>query len=143
MSPIYAPTMRGDSDAKLLSKIDKRIAAMEEIVNYALGSATEVAAAGDELRVLQWAKAGAGLFADSESPRITAVPLLKRLREQRDELADVLRWLDRLGGLGLDVHERIRKALEGVPSYEQQLRNVAEGIGMSYDELIGRFSAER
>jgi hypothetical protein len=70
------------------------------------------------------------------APRINTVPLIKRLREQRDQLADVLRWLDRRGGLGFDAHERISKALEGVPTHEQQLRNIAEGIGMTYEDLL-------
>lgn len=72
---------------------------------------------------------------------ISTIPLLKRLREQRDEIAEVLRWLDARGGLGHDAHERIRKALENVPSYEQQLRNVADGIGMTYEELIVALNA--
>lgn len=76
-----------------------------------------------------------------EGGRINAVPILQRIRKQRDELADVLRWLDSRGGLGLDVHARIAKALEGIPTYEQQLRNIAEGIGMTYEELMAAASS--
>jgi hypothetical protein len=40
---------------------------------------------------------------------------LKRDRERIAELTGVLEWLDRLGGLGLDKHERIRAALAKEP----------------------------
>jgi len=38
---------------------------------------------------------------------------LARLRAENERLRAVLEWLDRLGGLGLDKHERIRAALAG------------------------------
>jgi hypothetical protein len=76
-----------------------------------------------------------------EDKRRSVIPLLQKIRRQRDELADVLRWLDSRGGLGLDVHKRISKALEGIPTAEQQLRNIAEGIGMTYEELMAAASS--
>lgn len=40
------------------------------------------------------------------------------LRDQRDRLAEVLTWLDRLGGLGLTKHERITAVLAEVSEGE-------------------------
>lgn len=86
----------------------------------------------------------------SATPRITAMPLLKRLREQRDEVAQVVREIrtrmqsvHAAGQLGQEIAEKDRAwlaqvdaALAKCPTYEQQLRYISEGIGMSYDELI-------
>jgi hypothetical protein len=35
-----------------------------------------------------------------------------KLKQRHDRMEKVLRWLDGRGGLGLDAHEHIRKALE-------------------------------
>jgi len=68
-SPIYAPVIaRYLSDEKLLAKIDRRIAELEERIKYALGNAQEVAECGDELQVLRWAKTGAP---EPNAPAIT------------------------------------------------------------------------
>lgn len=75
-------------------------------------------------------------LARSATAPISGIKIAASLRRQRDELADTLRWLDSIGGLGVQVHERIRESLKGIPTYEQQLRNIAEGIGMKYEELI-------
>lgn len=76
--------------------------------------------------------------AASATQRPNAVPLLKRLREQRDEVADVLR--DIVGRNLLSSYPvtegRAKAILEKCPSYEQQLRNIADGIGMDYDDLL-------
>ena len=37
---------------------------------------------------------------------------IEELAEQNRQLREMLEWLNRRGGLGLDVHERIRKLLE-------------------------------
>lgn len=59
-SPIYAPAgLRGTTDEKLLAKVDRRMAYLEERIKYALGDALQIAACADELQVLRWAKAGA------------------------------------------------------------------------------------
>lgn len=69
-------------------------------------------------------------------PRVMAMPLLKLLREQRDALADLLREIHHRGLVTeANVEERIRLALKKVPTYEQQLENVANGLGMTADEL--------
>lgn len=74
----------------------------------------------------------------SATPRITTLPLLQRLRKQRDEvraaLAVAFRHVDSVSH-GKD-HALIKAALDSAPSYEQQLRNIAEGIGMTYEDLI-------
>ncbi len=48
----------------------------------------------------------------------TANNRIAELEAERDELKDILTWLDRRGGLGIDVHERIRAALSD-PSGEK------------------------
>lgn len=54
------------TDEKLVQKIKRRCAILRGIIDHALGSATEVDAAHDELRILEWALIGAGV----ESPEI-------------------------------------------------------------------------
>ena len=69
--------------------------------------------------------------------RPNLIPLLQKVRRQRDGLADVLRDIDSRGllsGFGGTEH-RVREALKDIPDAEQQLRNIAEWIGMDYDEL--------
>lgn len=85
------------------------------------------------------------LCALSATPRIPALGLLKEMGKQRDECADALRALAKVVEdnfpMPAGVHagsplDRARKALASVPTYEQRLRNIAEGIGMTYDELM-------
>jgi hypothetical protein len=80
--------------------------------------------------------------ATASSAPMKAMPLIKRLREQRDRCADALRniesaaatvyindnpteqeW-DALNEAGRDA----RSALEGVPTYEEQLQNIFKGL---------------
>lgn len=87
--------------------------------------------------------------------RIKIMPIVKTLKDQRDQVATVLRellrlydWRNEVGATITDDQARqygrekkfawiaARDILEKCPSYEQQLRNVAEGIGMTYEELI-------
>lgn len=88
----------------------------------------------------------------SATTRISAIPLIKRLKQQRDEIADVLRQAFDARGCRVVNHdgscvvtsewvEAATVALRDVPTYEQQIRNIAEGIGMSYDDLIAAVSA--
>lgn len=87
-----------------------------------------------------------------EERRITGMPLIKRLKTQRDECATVLRELvavvERNLPMPAGVREnsplgRAHKILSEVPSYEQQLRNLAEGIGMTYEALIAALDEQR
>src|SRR5258707_741647 len=39
------------------------------------------------------------------------IAICARVQECNDTLVNCLRWLDRKGGLGLDVHEKIRQVL--------------------------------
>lgn len=93
--------------------------------------------------------------ARSATPRtIKTMPLIKRLKDQRDTVAEVLReafdargcerkLADGSGILSAAWLERARAILAECPSYEQQLRNIAEGIGMTYEELIEALNAHR
>lgn len=81
----------------------------------------------------------------TEAKRIPGMGLIRRLKDQRDECADALRGLlevvERNFPMPAGVHEGspldvARKAIAKVPTYEQQLRNIAEGIGMTYEELL-------
>lgn len=69
---------------------------------------------------------------------VSGAKIAMKMKQQRDELADVLRWLDRKGGLGLDVHARITKALDGVPTYEQQLDSIFAAVADVECEDLGR-----
>lgn len=95
-----------------------------------------------------------------ERPRLKVMPIVKMLKDQRDEVATVLRELVALkamkdrnepNGMGIwkdsddyrqykvrqpRAWKAARAILEKCPSYTQQLRNVAEGLGMTYEELI-------
>lgn len=83
--------------------------------------------------------------ASSAIKPIATMPLIKKISEQRDECADALRRLTAVveenfpmpagvyPGSPLDA---ARKALANVPTYHQRLRNIAEGIGMTYEELM-------
>jgi len=95
----------------------------------------------------------------SATPTISGIPLVKMFRDQRDQLADALRhvlWIKDCGVDGRDengvfrnfpeserdaMYNIAKDALKDVPSYVQQLRNVADGIGMDYDELVRRLSS--
>lgn len=87
----------------------------------------------------------------SASERITGMPFIKMLKDQRDGAADVLRRLmhklreesgseDPMEPFAYD-HSWELLAIEAdailakCPSWTQQLRNIAEGIGMTYEEL--------
>lgn len=43
----------------------------------------------------------------------TVIPLIAQAADEVERLRAILEWLDSRGGLGLDVHEYIRKALDG------------------------------
>lgn len=87
----------------------------------------------------------------------TAMPLIKRLKDQRDECAALLRDVRTVmqsvhgsGAAGKDIDVKTRDwlkkvdaALEKCPTSEQQLRNIAEGIGMPYEELLSAFSPQK
>lgn len=77
---------------------------------------------------------------------LSTVPLMKRLKGQRDTVVELLRRVmicDRNANIlngARDLREDMAKALAEIPSYEQQLRNIADGIGMKYEDLIAAFS---
>jgi hypothetical protein len=58
---------------------------------------------------------------------------LRKLREAAErkcaELSEALRWMDRKGGLGLDVHERIKAALASQPAPEARGCNEVDSDG--------------
>ena len=88
---------------------------------------------------------------------ISGIQLLKALREQRDEAADVLRRLmhklreesgseNPMEPFAYDASwealaNEADATLAKCPSYEQQLRNIAEGIGMTVEELRAALNA--
>lgn len=76
--------------------------------------------------------------APEEQPRLRVMPIVKLLKDQRDECATLLRRARQQddGTWGRDLVREIDSLLSKVPSYEQQLRNVAEGLGMTYEQLI-------
>jgi hypothetical protein len=90
------------------------------------------------------------LLATSAREPIKTIPLIKRLKEQRDKLADVVREIrPRMqsvygsGKLGQNISDadwawlkQVDAALDGVPTYAQQLRNICEGVGLNYDEVM-------
>lgn len=85
----------------------------------------------------------------SATRRITAMPLIKKLSEQRDECADALRRLTAVVEnnfpMPAGVHpdsplDAARKALAKVPTYEERLRNICDGVGLDYDTLMARMS---
>ena len=94
---------------------------------------------------------------ESATKTIRGMDFIRTLKKQRDEIADALRlfvkaedeWQRTKSGMPKgtfddplsDAYRAAVKALEGVPTYEQQLRNIAEGIGMSYEELLAAASA--
>lgn len=61
MSRVWAVTYMGRSPEKLLSQIERQRAALTEKIDHANGSASEIAAAQEELLVLDWAVAGSKL----------------------------------------------------------------------------------
>jgi len=128
--------------ASLLSAKDRELEAAQEVANR------------ETLSAAYWKDK-----AQSATPAISGIPLVKMFRAQRDQLADALRhilWIKECGVDGRDEHGVFRnfpeterdamysiakEALKDVPSYVQQLRNVAAGIGMDYDELVRRLSS--
>jgi hypothetical protein len=54
----------------------------------------------------------------TEEHRLAAVAQSVRYERKCAELSEALRWMDRKGGLGLDVHERIKAALQPQPAPE-------------------------
>lgn len=96
-------------------------------------------------------------LADDGTPRsatapIRGMPIIKALKDQRDGAADVLRRLmhklredsgstDPMEPFAYD-HSWELLAIEAdailakCPSWTQQLRNIAEGLGMTYEELV-------
>lgn len=82
----------------------------------------------------------------------SAMPLVKKLMEQRDGAADVLRRVmaklrsesgstDPMEAFAYDASwESLAKeadaSLAECPSYEQQLRNICEGAGLDYDQVM-------
>jgi hypothetical protein len=54
----------------------------------------------------------------TEEHRLAAVAQSVRYERKCAELSEALRWMDRKGGLGLDVHERIKAALASQPAPE-------------------------
>ena len=103
----------------------------------------------------------------AKEPRVSGIQLVKMMRDQRDALADAMRLIVQAddmeehneaifkgqwkkgakawGGAFIDRTrkegmKKARTALEGVPTSEQQLRNIAEGIGMTYEELMAAMS---
>jgi hypothetical protein len=115
-------------------KLERELAAVNELLAYANGQAMQM---GDELERLQTTA--------SATPRITTMPLIKRLKGQRDELADAVRPLVALvkeeqwnlrARRYAHAYALAAAALDKCQTYEQQVRNIAEGIGMTYDELM-------
>jgi len=53
-----------------------------------------------------------GKLAEALGRLLAAETVKARQLQAIARLRDVLEWLDRKGGLGLDVHERVRKALD-------------------------------
>lgn len=70
---------------------------------------------------------------------IKAMPFIRLLRNQRDEVAAVLRSAiidyDSCGELLQVTLDRARAILAECPSYEQQLQNVCNGLGITVEEL--------
>lgn len=85
----------------------------------------------------------AGCLARSETRSISGIKLIKEYRRQRDELADILRDIhDReLLGTHPQTYAKVRDVLAKVPTYEQRLRNIAEGLDMTYEELMAAVAA--
>lgn len=58
MSRVWAVNYMGRSAEKLLRQLDKQRAALKEKIDCAMGSASEIASAQEELLVTDWAIAG-------------------------------------------------------------------------------------
>lgn len=93
------------------------------------------------------------LLVSARATSFPGVKIAKMFKDQRDAAADVLRRLmakmreesgapdDPMAPFAYDASwEALAKEADAIldkcPSYEQQLRNIAEGVGMSYEELI-------
>jgi len=93
----------------------------------------------------------------TEGKAITTLPLIKRLRTQRDQCADALRELEHAAATVYinpepstedwdalrSAGHKANEALADVPTYEQRLRNIAAGIGMAYEELLAHLSPQK
>lgn len=82
------------------------------------------------------------------APTISGVKVAMRLKQQRDELADALRALlavvENNFPMPAGVHagspmDLARKAIAQVPTYEQQLRNICDGVGIDYEQMFSRY----
>lgn len=83
---------------------------------------------------------------ETEAPKQRSLaPIYLRLKQQRDECAEALReCVLCMENKPNSTHPyelvNANKALAKVPTYEQQLRNIAEGLGLDYDEMIANLS---
>lgn len=100
------------------------VVTVDEVVNDKRRIIDEMYAELEQLRALPSAR------------KANLIPLIKRLQKQRDGLADVLRDIVQRDLLPYATNLKAKAALDQVPTYEQQLRNIAEGVGMTYEELI-------
>jgi hypothetical protein len=80
------------------------------------------------------------------TPPISGVKLVKMFKDQRDEVAEVLRgclsWLSSYpGGGALKAYDRARAVLDNCPSYDRQLQNLCDGLGITREQLEGALVA--
>lgn len=82
-----------------------------------------------------------------EQPKINAVALVKMFRDQRDECADALREMINqfaaysISGDREQALKKARAALIKVPTYEQRLQNVCDGLGITREQLTAALAA--
>lgn len=100
----------------------------------------------EQLRI-QLSAATARIAEMEGAPKINAVALVKMFRDQRDECADALREMVSqfaaysISGDREQALKKARAALIKVPTYEQRLQNVCDGLGISREQLTAALAA--